>query len=92
MPRAKYLYNVTPPTERPLTTMQEVADTLDLSVNALRHRFRTGAECVEHNGFTVCRKRVIVNTRYSQWEARIKAKYGSRRTYDRVRKGEQDCD
>lgn len=92
MPRAKYIYHTEPPTERPLTTMQEVADTLELSVNALRHRFRTGAECVEHNGYTVCRKRVIVDSKYSRWEKRIKELYGSRRWYDRLRKMDTDSD
>ena len=92
MPRAKYTYHITPSTPRPLNTAQEVADTLGLSVNALRNRFRTGAECVEQNGFTVCRKRVLCTSRYSFWEDKIKAKYGSRRAYDRARKGEQDCD
>jgi hypothetical protein len=92
MPRAKYTYHITPPTKPPLTTMQEVAEHLGLSVHVLRHRFATGFECIDTGSVRVCRKRVLCLSRYSFWEDKIKEEYGSRRAYDRARKGKQDND
>jgi hypothetical protein len=92
MPRAKYTYHITPPTKRPLTTMQEVAEHLGLSVHVLRHRFATGSECIDTGTVRVCRKRVVCDSRYSKWWDAKRSEYGSRRAYDRARKGEQDND
>ena len=92
MPRAKYTYHITPPTKRPLATMQEVAEHLGLSVHVLRHRFATGSECIDVDGGTVCRTRVICGSRYAKWWDSKRPEFGSRRAYDRARKGEQDND
>jgi len=92
MPRAKYRYHTTPQTTRPLNTMEDVAEHLGVSVHVLRHRFAMGAECIEMDGVTVCRKRVVCDSKYARWEARIKELYGKRRWYDMLRKIDADSD
>ena len=92
MPRAKYLYHLTPQTTRPLNTMEDVAEHSGISVHVLRHRFAMGAECIEVDGVTVCRKRVVCDSKYARWWESKRREYGTRRAYDKARKQDTDSD
>jgi hypothetical protein len=90
MPR-KHIYHTDPPQDRPLHSVEEVAEAIGSTHSTISKLFRQGVDEVTHNGIRIMRKSVIPDTKHARWYRDKCRKHGGWKGYKRA-KGGGNCD